>query len=348
VTEKGVFLRTAIRTLLALGAAMTAGTGLLQAQDQNPDAVSLLERARHQEDLRAAGSSPFQLRSQILIHGNRSQVQGEYRMVWESADRWAEKLTIGDFQRVRVGVSGGYRQARSVDYSPRVVFDFGQATGIRGHLRNSQGEILGKIRTRKIEGTALLCVEVKNQKDRAFRREVCIDPSTGLLARVELPGFSSPAPTERTVVEYSQFSNVLGKSYPQHIRLQRGRGFWLDISVVSLEKASEGAQQTQSWPENSEFWEDCDEETPGELVTRVNPQYPQVARSAGQQGTVSLYLIIEKDGSASNLRLVQSASSLLDSAAEEAVRQWKYRPPTCNGSPIRAETIVDVIFSMVR
>jgi TonB family protein len=76
----------------------------------------------------------------------------------------------------------------------------------------------------------------------------------------------------------------------------------------------------------------------------VDPVYPAVARTAGVSGYVIVEAIIGKDGGVSDAKVVKS-TPLLDEAALNAVRQWKYEPSTMNGAPIQVVMSVTVIFS---
>jgi protein TonB len=81
----------------------------------------------------------------------------------------------------------------------------------------------------------------------------------------------------------------------------------------------------------------------GNLIVRVQPVYPPLARSARIQGQVVLLAIVSKAGIIENLRLV-SGHPLLAGAAIEAVRQWRYRPYILNDEPIEVETQITVNF----
>lgn len=83
----------------------------------------------------------------------------------------------------------------------------------------------------------------------------------------------------------------------------------------------------------------------GLLLKKVTPDYPQIARAAGTQGTVVLEATISTTGSIENLRVV-SGPALLRQAALSAVAQWQYRPYTLNGRPVEVETTVNVVFKM--
>ncbi len=85
----------------------------------------------------------------------------------------------------------------------------------------------------------------------------------------------------------------------------------------------------------------------GNLIYRVQPTYPPLAKAAGIQGAVVLRAVISKDGTIENLS-VQSGHPLLVKAALEAVARWRYRPYLLNGDPFEVETQVTVNFILNR
>ncbi len=85
--------------------------------------------------------------------------------------------------------------------------------------------------------------------------------------------------------------------------------------------------------------------TEGNLVHKVTPEYPPMARQAHIQGTVVLSALIGKDGGIQNLQVV-SGHPMLTSAAINAVKQWRYKPYILNGQPVEVETTVTVNFTM--
>jgi protein TonB len=81
------------------------------------------------------------------------------------------------------------------------------------------------------------------------------------------------------------------------------------------------------------------------LVRKVTPVYPALAKQARIQGTVRFTAIIGKDGTIQNLQLVQG-HPLLVAAAQDAVRQWVYKPTLLNGEPVEVVTQIDVNFTL--
>ncbi len=81
------------------------------------------------------------------------------------------------------------------------------------------------------------------------------------------------------------------------------------------------------------------------LMNRVDPIYPPLARQARIQGTVTLNVVISKDGAVETVSVAQG-HPLLVQAAIDAVKQWVYKATTMNGEPTAVSTRVDVPFEL--
>src|SRR3972149_5149931 len=68
-------------------------------------------------------------------------------------------------------------------------------------------------------------------------------------------------------------------------------------------------------------------------IEDVPPAYPSDARTNRVQGTVIVEATIDSDGRVKNARIIRSIP-LLDQAALDAVRQWRYKPMELNGVAI--------------
>ncbi len=82
-----------------------------------------------------------------------------------------------------------------------------------------------------------------------------------------------------------------------------------------------------------------------QTVSQPPPVYPQMARMARVQGAVVLHVVIDATGAVSNVRAV-SGHPMLQQAAMDAVRQWRYRPFLVNGITVEVETVVTVNFKL--
>jgi TonB family protein len=80
-------------------------------------------------------------------------------------------------------------------------------------------------------------------------------------------------------------------------------------------------------------------------LVKVNPVYPPEAQAAQLQGVVLLEIRIATDGSVSEARVLRSIP-MLDQAAIDAVKQWKYQPTRVDGVPVEVEMNVYINFTL--
>ena len=82
------------------------------------------------------------------------------------------------------------------------------------------------------------------------------------------------------------------------------------------------------------------------LTQRVEPEYAAEARAAGLQGTVSLYVEIQPDGTTSRVRVLHGLSLGLDEKAVEAVQKWQFTPTNNSDGPVITRQSVNVDFRL--
>jgi TonB family protein len=80
-------------------------------------------------------------------------------------------------------------------------------------------------------------------------------------------------------------------------------------------------------------------------IRRVEPVYPELAKEARVQGKVTLKITVDKEGNVTDVSVI-AGHPLLDDAAVNAVRQWKYSPTFLNGKPISVMATVTVEFNL--
>lgn len=83
----------------------------------------------------------------------------------------------------------------------------------------------------------------------------------------------------------------------------------------------------------------------GDLIQRVQPLYPPLAKQAHIQGRVTLRAVISRNGMIENLQVL-SGHPMLVQAAMDAVKQWRYRPYSLNGETVEVETQITVNFAL--
>ena len=77
------------------------------------------------------------------------------------------------------------------------------------------------------------------------------------------------------------------------------------------------------------------------------PRYPLAARLNGEQGTVTLKVLVTRDGLPNSVALEKtSGSALLDAAALQTVRRWRFVPARVAQDPVDAWVIVPIVFRL--
>jgi protein TonB len=82
---------------------------------------------------------------------------------------------------------------------------------------------------------------------------------------------------------------------------------------------------------------------PAKVISRVDAQYPKLAKQAGASGTVELEATISVDGKVKNPRVVHG-NTMLQKAAIDAVLQWRYQPALLNGKPVESPVEIKLNF----
>ncbi len=82
------------------------------------------------------------------------------------------------------------------------------------------------------------------------------------------------------------------------------------------------------------------------LIYQVEPIYPLRARRAQIEGVVMMRVRTDVKGNVTSVEVIKSDSTILNQAAIDAVKQWKYQPIYRNGNPIPIVTIVGVKFKL--
>lgn len=83
------------------------------------------------------------------------------------------------------------------------------------------------------------------------------------------------------------------------------------------------------------------------VLRRVKPSYPSLSRRKGEQGSVTLEVLVKADGSAGTVTVKTSSGfSRLDKAALNAVRRWRFEPHKINGLATDHQYDIVVNFSL--
>jgi protein TonB len=84
--------------------------------------------------------------------------------------------------------------------------------------------------------------------------------------------------------------------------------------------------------------------TPRKIVD-VRPLYPEIARAARVEGTVIMEAVLDTNGRVTQLRVLKTVP-MLEQAAVDAVRQWRYTPSLYGGHPVSVLMTITVRFAL--
>lgn len=84
---------------------------------------------------------------------------------------------------------------------------------------------------------------------------------------------------------------------------------------------------------------------PPRLLREVKADYTEEARQRGLTGEVVLEIVVRRDGSVGDVRVLQGLGGGLNDRAIQAVRQWRFAPAQRQGAPVDVIVEVSVEFS---
>lgn len=88
-----------------------------------------------------------------------------------------------------------------------------------------------------------------------------------------------------------------------------------------------------------------DADPPEPSAGNAQPEYPESARTTGQEARVVLKIVVELDGSVGRVQVLKGEEPFV-SAALAVVKTWKYEPATLEGAPLAVFKIVNITFSL--
>lgn len=84
--------------------------------------------------------------------------------------------------------------------------------------------------------------------------------------------------------------------------------------------------------------------TPPRIKKQVDPEYPEKARKDRIQGVVKLRCVVNTEGLATNIEVVESMGPDFDNSAAVAIQRWRFTPGKHKGVTVPVRVRIEIGF----
>ena len=168
-------------------------------------------------------------------------------------------------------------------------------------------------------------------------------PTTVVMPRIHFPDPTGVAPSAK------KWGEVKPVEVQPRIPLDNAWPKPGDVPATSTGLTGGGEPPVTPGPDREGTVDDPTVWTPHEVeplvLSQVKPDYPEIAKQAGVEGDVLLRVLVGRDGSVVKA-LVARSVVMLDEAALDGIRRWKFSPALQNGHPVAVWVGIKVHFSL--
>lgn len=127
----------------------------------------------------------------------------------------------------------------------------------------------------------------------------------------------------------------------------RSMGFSMRFApILDLGAAGDGVGMVAEGSGGDAVFDESDVDEPPRPVIRTTVEYPRRARDAGIEGTVSLVLLIGRNGMVIDVTVESAPSPLFVKPVEQTVRQWKFTPARNQGVVVQVRMRQNIMFKL--
>ena len=117
--------------------------------------------------------------------------------------------------------------------------------------------------------------------------------------------------------------------------------YWLILAAA----VTDAAAAVAPIPTPTPFCLNCNYDAPPKAIRMTKPNYPTEALRAGVQGNVVVEMLVSEAGEPDQIKVIDSIP-VLDAAALDCVREWRFEPARKGGQPVAAVVHGQVSFRL--
>ena len=302
---------------LATGPATIADT-----PEKRSAILSLLERARQNNNLHVNGMNPFDLKASFNSSGSAGNSEvGMLEESWLSGATWKWSEHLGSYSQLRIFRNGVAYDSNPGTYQPLRLQMIRQAIfwPVAGNFAND----VIRVSESSWNGKAVTCALVAGPRASAsqetgrqwIEEEYCIDPTTGFLQTYSI------APGTYNVYDYSNAFEFHGHSIARRITIVQNS---IPIATVELSEMKDLNSTDESL-----FTPTADMKGPG-IMLGPPMRFPQVSKNnlaataTGVVQPIIIHAALDVTGRVLEAEALQTSQSTLSDAALKLVKNTNY------------------------
>ena len=313
------------------------------------DPASLLDSARQKNGLNGPDVRPWHIHGNYKLYDDKGKIEDEgvYEEWWLSPTKYKVSFASPHFAQTDYAIGdallrdGAQEWANGFEYALReqLISPLPLAPELTDFHLEMQ---TNKTNMRCVSMVYPIRPGVRISGD--FFPVACFEPAAPIL-RVGSLGNS------RNTI-YNQLVSFEGHYVAKQLQVVQSGKLRAELDVDTVESWNDRADSALSPPSTAKlvnlaaisFPESSSQAFPMALRKAI-PEYPQVAKSMRIVGTVRVRTSVSANGHVSSTKVIDGPPYLRQ-AAEDAVKQWIYRPPMLLGAPRPFEAEVKVIFNL--
>lgn len=330
------------------GVSLSAHRALAQAPHETAvqkRAEALIGAARQLSDIRSSASAPFRLSATFtFVADTLETVNGTYTEVWISKSQWRRAIDIGASQQIEVASSGKlWILDKPEDFPEKAKLVVGMMRVVPGGLEKLDFESIAE---HAGENPPTVCA-ISKEGSAHEKHAYCFEKKSGALLEAVSPRMHSTRVSDYAC-DYGMFKKFGDYWFPREMACFEDRHRMVDAKVVDLVAENKPDPDLFAPPTGAVELDFCpDTETPAVAKSTTLPIQPFGIRDEPDSIRVPIAMVIDTKGRTQKLRLLHPGQGVLDKEAMAAVRRWRFKPATCNGTPMTTQMDVDVPFQRI-